>query len=252
MTQITNIVKDHPEWLVTPQAPLSLMKFSTPTSGSRGSGGKVILFVFERGQANPTLCVKTVRVYSAAESIRQHHRSLELLNRGVVGTEYASLFAQPLCLHDDGEVIFSIETMCRGVKFAAGNQPLELVLQRYIAWQSHLAKTGVLVQHGDMTPDNILVHNGAVAFIDYDYVSTHWLPGFDIFNFLAKVKHRPGTLREMYYTYLPKYFAAIGSPIKLTDEVLFGYYQQELERKNRLVGKDLVTLRADFTTLLHQ
>ena len=115
---ITEIIRKNPGWLWDSKAGLSFMKMNTPSSGKNPNVGKVLIFVFETEQLVPTLCVKTVRTYLAGEVIRNNYNNLKLLESGVKGSSYSNLFAKPLYLHDDGEFIFCVETICPGVMFS--------------------------------------------------------------------------------------------------------------------------------------
>jgi len=283
---LTQVIQEHPEWLRSPGTSLSFMKFSTPASG-KGVGvgadkGKVLLFVFENRELLPTLCVKTTRTYSAGDVIRRNHQNLKTLQEGVHGSEYAQMFTMPLYLHDeggpdDGDLVFSIESVVPGVMFSAEPRGVEPVVERYGAWQSYLAqkalevlhkedienlaydlintlglsevstnllknffqklpldlnvKLPVLIQHGDMTPDNVLVSGRNVYLIDYDYVGVSQLPGFDLFHFLSKSKFGTRSFRSNCEKYFPPYFQSIGAKIELYDSLFFIYYLQEIRRK---------------------
>ncbi|MFZ2484906.1 MAG: hypothetical protein WAW81_03135 [Minisyncoccia bacterium] len=220
------------------------MKMSTPGSGGELGKGKVLILVFEEGESKPTLCVKTTRIYSTGGIIKKNHDNLKLLARGVVGTMHASMFAKSLYLHDDGKVVFSIETVCPGARFSAEDRGIELVMEKYISWQSHLADSSrrtqslsdgmllpVLVQHGDMTPDNVLASGEHIYLVDYDYVGENLPPGFDIFNFLSKLKRSPEILRSYNDKYFPRYFESIGAKIESYESLLPLYRRVESKRK---------------------
>lgn len=277
--QLTKIIREHPEWLRSPAASLSFLKFSTPSSGSgRGTDrDKVIIFVFESGQATPTICAKTVRNYTAGAVIRQNYDNLQLLEAGIKGGEFASPFASPLYLYDDGELIFCVESICPGVRFSVQTRHLDLVVETYRRWQSHLARTAqsflttstlkefareriislklppatenvlfdrlqqlpfeaderlpLLVQHGDLTPDNVLVSGTDVCFVDYDYVGASSLAGFDLFQLLSKSKYRPELFRQYRDRHFPTYFESVGATIRSYDTVFFLYQLEECQRK---------------------
>ena len=236
ITQIKQIIGEHPEWLRSPESSLSFLKASTPASGAGKwtEKGKVLLFVFEEGERLPTLCIKTVRVYSAGDVIRCNYDNLQLLRDGVVGSTYIQMFAKPLYLYNDGDLVFSIETICPGTKFSQDARSVELVVEKYIAWQSHLAKKTKkfrILQQGDMTPDNVLVSGQNVYLVDYDYVGTSYLPGFDLFNFLSKIKLSPEALHTYYEQYFPRYFKAIGAQVKSYSDLFPLYNIEESKRK---------------------
>lgn len=233
---LTSVIRAHPQWLRRADAPLSFLKVSTPSSGKEGDKGKVILFVFEDGEKMPTLCVKTVRTYAHAEIIRRNHANLNLLHEG----SSADLFARPLHLHDDGEMIFCIESVCRGAAFLGSPREVALVVEKYCAWQEQLARTAqidpatrlpILVQHGDLTPDNVLISSSHVHFIDYDYVGVSTLPGFDLFMFLSKLKPHGESLRALCERHFPLYFTCIGLEVTSYELLIPMYRLQELKRK---------------------
>lgn len=106
-----------------------------------------------------------------------------------------------------------------------------------------------LVQHGDMTPDNVLVDGNRVFLVDYDYVGLSKIPGFDIFHFLSKTVKKSGEFKKHCELYLGKYFEAIGGRVKNIDKLLFTYHMQESLRKGTGTkdGKEIV---ADFESLM--
>ncbi|MDO8589705.1 MAG: phosphotransferase [bacterium] len=242
---LTKLIKEHPEWLHARESKLSFMKTSTPASGTKVDQGKVLIFVFEEEEKWPTLCVKTTRTYAAGESIRENHHNLQKLQEEVKGSVHSSLFALPLYLYDDGKIVFCIESVCPGVRFSASTQDVELVMENYIAWQSHLAQNTkefqtlpdnirlpVITQHGDMTPDNVLVSEKDIYLIDYDYAGVSTLAGFDLFNFLSKIKLSSETLRLNCGKYFPRYFESIGAEVGSYEALLPLYHQEEVKRKD--------------------
>lgn len=241
---LIKLIREHPHWLRNSRGGLSFMKTSTPASGTRADQGKVLLFVFEAGERWPTLCVKTVRTYAAGDAIRRNHDNLKRLRKSVNGTEIALMFAESLYLYDDGSTIFCVESACPGSRFSISSRNLELVMERHIAWQSHLARGAAefqvlennmklpkITQHGDMTPDNVLVSGTDVYLIDYDYTGVCTLAGFDLFNFLSKMRLSPENLRLNYERYFPRYFESIGAEVDSYQSMLGHYHKAEVERK---------------------
>ena len=243
---LTQLIRGHSDWLKTSHAPLSFIKISTPASGVELGKGKVLLLVFEEGESKPTLCVKTTRIYSAGGIIKKNYDNLKLLAKGVVGTKHASMFAEPLYLYDDGSLIFCVESVCPGARFSSGNEDPGPVMEAYIAWQSHLAhkskefktleggiKLPVISQHGDMTPDNVLVFRDDIYLVDYDYAGECTLAGFDLVNFLSKMEISSETRRAYYEKYFPHYFESIGVKVESYQSLLPLYHLEEVRRKDR-------------------
>ena len=233
----------------TGRAPLSFIKYSTPASG-KNLNDKVIFFVFNAGEHEPFLCIKTVRSYGAKERIVRNFNNLKRLNALTTGSPHTRLFAEALYLYDDGEHIFSIETACLGRRVRLDTRKLESVLEAYTAFQTHIlmgsdgviedmqayaadliGRSGLperdqkelvqfvrtlplperlprLVQHGDVTEDNLLWSEKGISIIDYDFVGIPDMPGFDIFGLLYR--RDPLRARALCEEHLPNYFKSIG------------------------------------------
>lgn len=299
ITLAKQIIKEHPSWLKNRESELSFMKMSTPSSGRKSGEGKVLIFIFEDRETIPTLCLKTVRSYKFKEIIKRDQANLGLIRRGIEGSRYEKMFAKPLFLYDQEEIIFSLETICPGFKFSSQNQRADLVINSYLDWQEHLAQTKekfwtgleikdlasqtlkalgfsgepevflqnyygqlftdnrtklpIIVQHGDLTPDNVLVSGEEVYLIDYDYVGEDLLPGFDLFHFLSKFKTRGEAFRSSCEKHLTCYFEKIGAKITSLQSLFFVYYLQELKRKGCLLSeKSGESLIEDFKIFINR
>lgn len=108
-----------------------------------------------------------------------------------------------------------------------------------------------VVQHGDMTPDNVLISGSSVFLIDYDYVGVSMVAGFDLFHFLSKTKERGMSFRSRFETYFPAYLTAVGATVESYDALLFIYYVQESLRKG-YAGKNGDEIIEDFEALLNR
>ncbi len=134
------VIKEHlAEHISEKDFPLSYLKFSTVTSGS-GLNDKVIFMVFRNGTSSPSLCLKTVRNYGAREAILRNFNNLKTLNTLTLGSHYVRLFAQALYLYDDGENIFSVETVCLGKRIRLNKERLKIVVTDYSDFQKYLAQ----------------------------------------------------------------------------------------------------------------
>ena len=216
------------ENLTAADFPLNFLKFSTITSGA-GLNDKVIFLVFKNGASSPFLCLKTVRNYEAKQAILRNFNNLQKLNSLTIGSPHEQLFARAICLHDDGENVFSIETACLGGKIGKDKQKLMVAIKDYIVFQEYLAKQSknssrsmqelanetifksglgeleqrnvleyfaklpqsdinlpCIIQHGDLTPDNLLLNKDGLHIVDYDDVGKTDIPGFDLFSLFRR------------------------------------------------------------------
>lgn len=275
---------------------LSFLKVSTPASG-KNKNGKVIIFVFEEGKAEPTLCVKTVRFYGAKEVVIRNHENLKKLVETAEGS-IANLFARPLRLHDDGKNIFCVESVCSGEKFSTGSRDVGLVFEKYVLWQEALSKKTkkffrggdllqllkesisklslpkeaeqflenyfknlslqknialpALVQHGDLTPDNVLISGKEIFFVDYDYTQLTEFPGFDFFHFLSKSRIAPGSFSDQCDKCFSQYFKNMGATVspESLKAIFFIYYIIESIRKGTGAKKTGQEIVSDFEALM--
>lgn len=65
-----------------------------------------------------------------------------------------------------------------------------------------------VLQHGDLTLDNILWSKNGLCIIDYDYVGSSDIPGFDLFGLFRRFNRVD--LLELCKEYFPIYFKKIG------------------------------------------
>ena len=83
-----------------------------------------------------------------------------------------------------------------------------------------------------MTPDNVLVYRDRVYLIDYDYAGVSTLAGFDLLNFISKMKISPETRQAYYEQYFPRYFQSIGAQVDSYKSLLSLYHDEEVVRKS--------------------
>lgn len=118
---------------------IQFLKFSTAGSGS-GKYNKVIFLAFVDGDANPFCCVKTVRTYKENPIISGGFKNLQYLNKLTVGSVFENIFPKVIGLYNDGkEFIFSIESICGGNKMSTGAVDIDLILNKYFAFQRHIS-----------------------------------------------------------------------------------------------------------------
>jgi len=284
------IVDKLPDLVDGAGGPLSFLKYSTPTSG-KSLNDKVIFFVFKPREKVPFLCVKTVRSYDAKETIVRNFDNLKKINTLTASSPYFDLFAQALYLHDDGENIFSIETICPGKRIKLNKKKLSFVVAEYIGFQEYLAKNSSesvsdikdfvkeiisksklkeldqqkllqftetlpldnvklprLIQHGDVTEDNILLSKKRLCIIDYDFVGVTDLPGFDLFGLFSRFNQ--SEVKELCYKYFPKYFSRIDVDVESNKYkgLLFLYFLIEriLRKPHPLENESAEKIISDF------
>lgn len=124
------------EMNISPKTNLSYLKYSTPISG-KGVGCKVIFFVFVGENKMPSFVVKSVRTESNASSIREGYKNTSLLNSLTKNTEFDSMFPKMIHIHDDNGGIFTIETMCSGLKMGR-DENIDKVFKIYTSFSKHL------------------------------------------------------------------------------------------------------------------
>lgn len=277
---LKKVIRDHPEWLHSSGAELSFLKLSTPSSGAKLHKGKVLIFVFEEGRELPTLCVKTSRTQADGEEIRRNYKNLKTLSGSMfanalylhddgkhifsietvcpghkfkVGADNVDLVVDAYCswqtaLLHDVKKSFNPEdlktTTFNAIDLVEVPDDTKDGLKHYYETlaqeiEVHLPE---LIQHGDVTPDNVLVHKGHIFFIDYDYVGFSNVPGFDLFHFLMKSK----SFDERYFKL---YFEKIGAHISSYKALFFLFYIQESVRKGTGNKKTTDTLIKDFESL---
>jgi serine/threonine protein kinase len=292
MMQLINktIIDKLPDLINGAGESLELLKYSTPTSG-KSLNDKVIFFVFKPREKVPFLCVKTVRSYDAREIIIRNFDNLKKINTLTASSPYFDLFAQALYLHDDGENIFSIETICPGKRIKLNKKKLSFVVAEYIGFQEYLAKNSSesvsdikdfvkeiisksklkeldqqkllqftetlpldnvklprLIQHGDVTEDNILLSKKRLCIIDYDFVGVTDLPGFDLFGLFSRFNQ--SEVKELCYKYFPKYFSRIDVDVESNKYkgLLFLYFLIEriLRKPHPLENESAEKIISDF------
>ena len=253
--------------------PLSFLKFSTVTSG-KTLNDKVIFLVFKNNAGVPFLCLKTVRIYKARDVIIKNYSNLKDLNALMCETPSSSLFAKAIHLHDDGENIFSIETVCPGQRPVLDKKSLGFVVAEYSGFQEHVARrrpeqlfsgeqfareiltsSGLgesdqdkvlefadslavakpmlprVIQHGDLSEDNILISKRALHIIDYDFVGVTTLPGFDLFGLFNRYDR--SKIKELFLEYMPKYFSRVGAEVEESQYEYLSFLYYLVERTLR-------------------
>ncbi len=289
MQLIQKVIKE--ELKVSPgDLPLAFLKYSTASSG-KNLKDKVIFFVFKPKEKTPFLCVKTVRSHTSGEVVRQNFHNLKKLNELTAGSSYQDFFAKAIHLYDDGENIFSLESVCPGKRVRLDERLLGAVVSRYTGFQEHISKRSnqsvsdlqgfkaslvnnsslseadqaeillftnsltlpktlpKLIQHGDLTEDNMLFEAGKFSVVDCDYLGVMDLPGFDLFSLFRRYSLKDA--KKLCEQYLAEYFKRIGASVKKEDYLglMFLYYFMEktLRKPGLLRGVPGKKVIAEFT-----
>lgn len=127
---------------------------------------------------------------------------------GAVVTEYID-FQEYLAKQDSGS-LRDIEQLAKETIAKSGlNEPNQQKLLEYIA-KLPLSKIKLprIIQHGDLTPDNLLLSSNGLCIVDYDYVGNSDIPGFDLFGLFHRFS--PADLLKLCEEYFPTYFEKIG------------------------------------------
>ena len=84
-----------------------------------------------------------------------------------------------------------------------------------------------IIQHGDLTPDNLLLSENGLCVIDYDYVGSSDIPSFDLFGLFRRFDR--ASLAPLCKEYFPTYFKKIGgeSRDESYSRLLFLYHLTE-------------------------
>jgi len=263
------IIEKFPDLIDNINVKLSFLKYSTPSSG-KNLDDKVIFFVFKANEKSPFLCVKIVRTYLAKNTVIKNFDNLKKLNDLTNNGKCENMFAKALYLFDDGENIFSIETVCPGKKTKFNKKKLKNVVREYINFQDSIKKNSNesiddleyfakdlikksnlkeldkqkilrfigqmsfkdirlprIIQHGDVTEDNILLEKDSMSIVDCDFVGFTDVPGFDLFGLFYRFNQSEA--KKLCYEYFPEYFAKIGADISVDkyDSLFFLYYFME-------------------------
>lgn len=114
----------------------------------------------------------------------------------------------------------------------------ETDLFTYIDGLNLSIKLPKIIQHGDMTFDNLLGSSRGLCVVDYDFVGVTDVPGFDLFGFCKRF-YRKGEILAQCKKCLKDYFTAIS--VVLSDEEIHGlcflYHAVEyLKRKPSGIG----------------
>ena len=108
-----------------------------------------------------------------------------------------------------------------------------------------------LIQHGDVTEDNILLSKKRLCISDYDFVGITDLPGFDLFGLFNR--YNRFEVRELCYEYLPEYFSRIGADVKASkyEGLLFLYFfiERTLRKPHPVGSESAERIIADFKAM---
>jgi len=105
-----------------------------------------------------------------------------------------------------------------------------------------------LIQHGDLTEDNMLLSKNGLCIIDYDFVGITDIPGFDLFGLFNRYnKHET---KKLCYEYLPEYFERIGAELEGNkyEGLFFLYYfiERTLRKPHPLKSESAKRIISDF------
>lgn len=106
-----------------------------------------------------------------------------------------------------------------------------------------------IIQHGDLTLDNILFIQKKVRIIDYDYVGISYVPGFDLFNLFVRYDKSSLSSGSVYWI---EYFKMLGIELSNIKPIFFLCYLGEriFKKKYLLKNKTAIQIIEDFEKIL--
>ncbi len=124
-----------------------------------------------------------------------------------------------------------VEESLRALELPEGDR-LEL-LKFYNSLSSEEIVLPKLVQHGDLTEDNIIFSKSGPSVIDCDYLGVVDIPGFDLFGLFYR--HSRKDAKTLCHKYLPDYFEKIGAEVSKDSylQLFFLYYLLERTVRKR-------------------
>lgn len=88
-----------------------------------------------------------------------------------------------------------------------------------------------VIQHGDLTLDNILIRREQISVIDYDYVGISFIPGFDIWSLLYRALGK--NFKNMHKSYFDDFYRSMGIHIDNYKAIFYIFYLTELALKKK-------------------
>ncbi|MEK7138175.1 MAG: phosphotransferase [Patescibacteria group bacterium] len=172
---------------------------------------------------------------------------LAVVVKGYVGfQEYAA--------KSDGFYLRSMEQLAKEAVINSGlNQKEQMGLLAYVETLPFSdIKLPRIIQHGDLTLDNILFSQKGLGIIDYDFVGNTDIPGFDLFGLFRRFDRT--LLSKLLTEYFPTYFEKIGSKYSSHDNrrLIFLYHLIE-HTQGRMHTEEVSVERiiSDFERLYH-
>ena len=242
---------------------LSFIKLNTAGSPMRGKP-KVLFLCFFNEEQFPAFCLKTVRSKGHNAVITEGFGVLQQLEKIAGGK---NLFPRSIWQGEDDSIAWSIESAFAGRKpvagdttnivdayfdFARASLPRkriangEEVAKKLIAdidcssedkkalealWKEvAIPEIILLPQHGDFTPDNILVAREGVHVVDCDRFLPEGVAGFDIFYFLVRTLQTKSDVTA----YLQKYCEIVGMSRSFSagDLLLWGLQDEVVKKES--------------------
>lgn len=264
--QLVNIIRG--QKLLEATGRLSLVKFCT-TGSIAGRHPKIIFFVFREGDKTPSLVAKSVRSAAANFVIERGYAGLVRLGRLAADVGMPQLFAKPLWSGNLGDAAASIEEAVAGRRARGADVPAIVSAYcrfesgiaatekksvpaadyaRRLLEGSGLPDTDrarlseyslrffaphdqvvLMLQHGDLTLDNVFMSDQGVRFIDCDNLARIELAGFDLFHLFSRAS--PNESYDSLAPRMAEYWRAIGERT-WNRNIAWLYYLHELLSKD--------------------
>lgn len=216
------------------------LDFLKTHAGQATRNKKVGFFVFNNDK--PIIFVKTVRESKYNEVIESGFKKLKHIYRELSDGSAP----KPIYIGNHQGIIFSLETAITGKQFHSCKKQKDL--ERFLDWffrfqrlmqnKKELSIGGLpsIIQHGDLTPDNVINDRGEIRVIDWDNFGKIDMPLFDLLAFLQRWSGiRDISFIHKYSDIIRKYLEEFKIDKKALKFLIFNYYLLDFKRKEKVL-----------------